>query len=51
MALFLYLLLSVFGFAVYLTRPMLLRATGSLAGGAVFALAWMIKLRIDYAMG
>ena len=51
MALFLYIALAGFGAAVYLTRAAFLRAMGSLAGGAVFAVVWMIKLRIDYAMG
>ena len=51
MGLFLYIALAGFGVAAYLTRAMFRRAMGCLAAGAVFALVWMIKLRIDYAMG
>ena len=40
-----------FGVAAYFTRAVLLRAMGSLAGGAVLMVGWMVKLRIDYAMG
>jgi len=49
--LFLYIALAGFGVVAYLTRAMFRRAMGSLAGGTLFAGAWVIKLRIDYAMG
>ncbi len=51
MALFVYLALAGFGIAAYLTRAMSCRAVGSLGGGAVFAAVWMIKWKVDYAMG
>ena len=51
MGLFLYIDLAGFGVVAYLTRAMFRRAMGCLAAGTVFALVWMIKLRIDYAMG
>jgi serine/threonine protein kinase len=50
-ALFMFIALAGFGVAAYLTRAVFLRAMGSLAGGAVLMVAWMFKLRIDYAMG
>ena len=40
-----------FGVAAYLTRAALFRAIAALVGGAVFTVAWMVKLRIDYGMG
>ena len=51
LGLFLYIALAGFGVVAYLTRAMFRRAMGSLAGGTLFAGAWVIKLRIDYAMG
>jgi eukaryotic-like serine/threonine-protein kinase len=51
MALFLYICLTGFGVVAYLTRAMFCRAMGCLAGGAAFAVVWMIKFRVDYAMG
>ena len=51
MAIFLYIDLAGFGVAAYLTRATFRRAMGSLAGGAVFTVVWIIKLRVDYAMG
>jgi hypothetical protein len=41
----------MFGAAAYLTRATFLRAAGSLAGGGILSAGWIIKLRIDYAMG
>jgi serine/threonine protein kinase len=51
LGLFLYVGLAIFGLVAYLTRAMFRRALGSLAGGAAVAVAMLIKLRIDYAMG
>ena len=50
-ALSLFIALAGFGVAAYLTRAMFRRAIGAWAGGAVFTVVWIIKLRIDYAMG
>jgi len=51
MAIFLYIDLAGFGLVAYLTRAMFVRVMGALAGGALFAVVWIIKLRVDYAMG
>jgi eukaryotic-like serine/threonine-protein kinase len=51
MALSVFIGLVGFGVAAYFTRAVFLRAMGSLAGGAVLTAVWMIKLRIDFAMG
>jgi hypothetical protein len=51
MALFLYLNAASFGVVAYLTRATFLRTMGSLAGGAVFAVLWLIKLTLDYTLG
>jgi serine/threonine protein kinase len=50
-AMFLYVDVAGFGVTVYLTRATFLRAMGSLAGGVVFAVIWIIRWRVDYAMG
>jgi hypothetical protein len=51
LALFLYINLAKFGVAAYLTRAKFRRGIGALAGGAAFVVVWMIKFKIDYAMG
>jgi serine/threonine protein kinase len=51
MALFLYLNAASFGVVAYLTRATFLRTMASLAGGAVFAVLWLIKLTLDYTLG
>jgi serine/threonine protein kinase len=51
LALFLYVDVAGFGVAVYVSRAPFLRAMGCLAGGAVFTIVWVIKLRVDYATG
>ena len=40
-----------FGVVAYLSHAKFLRAIGGLAGGALFAVIWTIRLRVDYAMG
>jgi len=51
LALSVFLAIAGFGVAAYLTRATLRRAMGALAGGAALMVVWMVKLRIDYAMG
>ncbi|MDQ6678710.1 MAG: serine/threonine protein kinase [Acidobacteriota bacterium] len=51
LALFLYIALVGFAIAVYLTRAKFVRAIGALAGGAVYGLCWLLKLKIGSSMG
>ncbi|MBC8164815.1 MAG: protein kinase, partial [Bryobacteraceae bacterium] len=51
LALFLYISLAGFGVAAYLTRATSLRAMGALAGGTVYGLGWLLKLKIGSGMG
>jgi tRNA A-37 threonylcarbamoyl transferase component Bud32 len=50
-ALFLYISLSGFGVAAYFTRAGFRRAVSSVAGGVVFSCCWLMKLKIDFALG
>ena len=51
MAIFLYIALAGFGVAIYLSRANFRRAVGAWVGGVALTIVWVVKLRIDYAMG
>ena len=51
MLLFSFVGVAGFGVAAYLSRAKLRRTVSCLAAGVAFAICWMVKLRIDYALG
>jgi serine/threonine protein kinase len=50
-AIFAYMALALFGAAAFLSRARARRIAGAVSGGALFALVWLLKWKIDYSMG
>jgi len=49
--LFQYVALTLFGSAIWLSRATLTRVLGALVGGVVCVLLWLVRFRVDYALG